>query len=231
MASNIALLPSFKTGIMLQPQDMPIALPVQLDFSATGRIEFDLQREQTNNIIDFVQTIYVNNVASAQPITFTFPGGQQLDVPAGAQGYYPVAAEFGKFTLIAESAGGLIIPIQLLNVPTPSQQWGPITVSVQNVTATFTPTAGTFSDMSGNTTAGASAALFAANANAIRRVVKNPTQNMESIFINFGGVAASALTWEIPPGGEFDTGTGPIDQTAWDIFAVNAIPFIAYEMV
>lgn len=223
--------PAFKTGMMLRPAAHPIGLPVNLDFGTLAEVVFDLEREQTLGQIDFVQSIYVSNFDNADVLVITLPGGQIIHVPAGAEGWFPVAAEFGKFIgkFVTTAVPGLTIPIVLANVPVASQQWGPITVNIADVTATFTPTVGTFSNESGN--AGASAQLFAANPAAIRRVVQNPASNINSIFINFGGAAADATTFEIPPGGKFDTETGPIDQTQWMIYAPAATPFVAYEMV
>lgn len=222
--------PAFKTGMMLRPVAHPIGLPVTLDFGTLSEIVFDLEREQTLGQIDFVQSLYVSNFDNANVLTVTLPGGQVIHVPAAAEGWFPVAAEFGKFVgkFTTTPAADLSIPIVLANVPVASQQWGPITVNVAGVTATFTPTPGTFTDASGN--AGASATLFAANADAIRRIVQNPAANINPIYINFGGVAAAATTFEIPPGGKFDTETGPIDRTEWTIYAAAATPFVAYEM-
>lgn len=223
---------SFKHGIMLRPATgEPLAIRVDLDFSSVSEIIFDLEKEQTLNYIDFVQTIYISNFNNADPLVVTLPGGQVIHVPAQAEGYYPVVAEFGKFVgkFATPAIADLIIPIVLMNVPVASQQWGPITINVDSVIATFTPTVGVFTDASGN--AGASAELFAANAGAIRRIVQNPANNINSIFINFGGVAASATTFEIPPGGKFDTETGPVDQTQWTIYAAAATPFVAYQMI
>lgn len=231
MANNIALLPGNQIGIMRRPESHPIALPVVLNFTGVSRIEFDLEREQTLQSIDFVQTIYVDNSDNANTLTLTFPGGQRIVIPATAQGYYPVAATIGKFVLVAETLPGVQIPIFMLNVPVPSFQWGPVNVDIANVTATFTPTVGVAAAAA--QVAAASAELFAANANAIRRIVRNPSGNINSVYINFGGVPATAAgdSLEIPPGGQFDTGTGPIDQTQWTVYAPANTTITKIQMV
>lgn len=229
MQKFLGILPAFKTGMMMRPVDHPIALPISMDFSTESSQAVDLWAEQTNNSIDFVQALYVSNYNNSAVLTVEIVGGMVFHVPAGAEGWYPIAAEFGKFTALFSTTpdSGLIIKALLANVPVASQQWGPITVNVDQVTATLTPVAAAFTDFSG--TAAASAELFAANSNALRRIVQNPATNLNSIFINFGGVAASATTFEIPPGGTFDTGSGPIDKTQWLIYASASTPFVAFE--
>lgn len=226
-----AIKSSFKTGIMLRPVGDPLAIPVDLDFSSVTEIVFDLEREQTLQYIDFVQTIYISNFDNANVLVVTLPGGQVIHVPAEAEGYYPVSAEFGKFVGKFETpaVADLIIPIVLLNVPVASQQWGPIVVNVGDVTATLTPTVAVAT--LGSQVAAASAELFAANANAKRRIVQNPAANINSVFINFGGNAADATSFELTPGSSFDTGTGPIDQTQWTVYAAANTTITKIQMV
>lgn len=228
MQKFLGILPAFKTGMMMRPVDHPIALPVQMDFSTDSILAIDLYTEQVSNRIDFVQALYVSNYANSNVLTVEIVGGMVFHVPAGAEGWYPIAAEFGKFTAVFSTTpdSGLIIKALLANVPVASQQWGPITVNA-TVNASATPVAMTLTDYSG--TAGASAQLFAANADALRRFVQNPATNINSVFLAFGDGVASATTFGIPPGGLFDTGIGPIDRTKWNIYAPAATPFVAYE--
>jgi hypothetical protein len=226
---------AFQVPNALAPADGvgPLYLPFELDFGAVSSIAFDLYEEQTNGVFDKAQCLYVDNKNNANAITFHFAGTDyEVTVPARAGGIFPIFTNgTTQCTVTTTTAAELVVPVAFVNVPMPLTQWGPITVNVANVTATFTPTVGVFNDASGNTGAGVSGVLFAANAAAIRRVVINPPTNIESIFINFGGAASSALTWPIAPGGIFDTETGPIDQTGWTIFAASAVPYIAKEMV
>lgn len=222
----------FRVGNMWHPTAHPLAMELgPFDFSTLSSYTFDLEREQTNNQIDFVQTLYVNNFDNLNTLTILLPGGQELNIPAGASGYYPAVCEWGKFVAVISTtpAANLSIQVIAMNVPVASQQWGPIDVNVAAVTATFTPTVGTFNDHSGN--AGANAQLFAANALALRRLVQNPATSINSIFIAFSNADASlAGHVEIPPGASFDTGTGPIDTTRWNIYAAAATAFTAKEM-
>lgn len=226
--------PALKIGNMRRPEDYPRGLPVTLEFGTVATQEFDLEGPQTLGQLDFVQTIYVDNGDNLNALTLRLPGGQRLVIPATAQGFYPVVCPVAKFTLNASTtiAANLQVPIILMNVPVSSQQWGPITVNVASVTATFTPTPGEWSDASGSIAVGnTSQTLFPASATAIRRVVQNPSGNIGSLWINFGGVAASpADSIEITPGSSYDTATGPIDRTEWTIIAASTLSYIAKEM-
>lgn len=228
MTKFLGILPAFKTGMMLRPKDHPIALPISMDFTSEATQSVDLWAEQTNNTIDFVQALYVSNYSNSNVLTVSIVGGMIFHVPAGAEGWFPIAAEFGKFTAVFTTTpdAGLVISALLANVPVASQQWGPITVNA-NVSADATPVGMTLTDYSG--TAGASAQLFAANSNALQRIVQNPAANINPIYIAFGNVAATALSYQIPPGATFNSAIGPIDRTKWNIYAPAATPFVAYE--
>ena len=215
----------------LAPKQGPKMLGQVLDFSAVSEIDIDLFEQIVTGQIDYIQTIYVNNTDNNNAIQFEFEGTRQvLNVPANASGNFPVfvSGNSVRVKVTTPAVADLEIPIIWLNVPMPLTQWGPVNVTANVSTAVQ---AGAATLVSDNTTAGTSAALLAANAAAIRRVVQNPPTNAESIFINFGGVAASALTLALAPGQSFDTGSGPIDRTAWTVFSVNAVPFTTLEMV
>jgi len=228
MQKFLGILPAFKTGMMMRPVNHPIALPISMDFSTESSQAVDLYAEQTNNTIDFVQALYVSNYSNTAVLTVEIVGGMVFHVPAGAEGWFPIAAEFGKFTALFTTAptSNLIIKALLANVPVASQQWGPITVNA-SVSASATPIGMTLTDYSG--TAGASAQLFAANVSALQRIVQNPAANINPIYLAFSNGAASATTFQIPPGSTFNTGIGPIDRTRWNIYAPAATPFVAYE--
>lgn len=87
-------------------------------------------------------------------------------------------------------------------------------------------------DHSGNTSAGVSAAMIAANAARKRIIIQNPSANTESFWIKFGSAADAGVTSvEVPPGGGYATigGTQESPQVV-NVYSVNAIPFIAWEM-
>lgn len=218
----------------LAPKAGPKSLPYTFDFSTDGVISDDLLTENLMNEVQFVQSIYVNNRDNDVEFRIVFAiTGQEIVVPANASGIWPVfAPDQTSFVATMAPQAGRIVKVQFLNVPMPLTQWGPISVTVDNVTATFTPTiAASTNNDSGS--AHASSTLFNANPNGLRRIVQNPSSNINSIFINFGGQAASdaGSSIEITPGGKFDTEMGPIDLSEWTIFATAVTPYLAMEMV
>lgn len=226
-------MPKFQGQIFsgLAPVQGPKCLGDTLDFSAVAQINLDLTQEETTGQIDYIQTLYVNNSDNLNALEFLFEGTNQLlTIPAGASGIWPVFVTGPvRCKVTTTIAANLLIPILWINVPMPLTQWGPQTVNIAAVTATFAPTVAAWNNFSGNT-AVASAALFAAKANAKRRIVINPASNPGSLWINFGGVAAVTAppSIEIPPGATFDSGA-TIDQTDWTIIAAAVMPYAAKE--
>ncbi len=101
------------------PTEGPKALPIQFDFSAATSFDVNLLTENTNGVIQFVQSIWVENHNNPSPLVITFQGtGQIIKVPAFAQGCWPVFSTdqvvFNLSTLQNAAAIGKVI---LLNVP------------------------------------------------------------------------------------------------------------------
>lgn len=202
--------PAFKTGVMLRPVEYPLSIPIVLDFSTDSEIDFDLEREQTLGNIDFIQTIFVDNKDNTAAVDFKFAGGQTLRIPAGAQGYYPVTCEFGKFRAVITTtpSNPLLIPIQLLNVPVSSQQWGPITVNAA-VTAAATPIVKNMTQTKFVLTGGDDI-LLAANGARTKLRLKAQPNNAQPFAFNYGAAAVLADNENVMPGFVFDSGTGPV---------------------
>ena len=215
----------------------PVAIPMSLDFSVNGEIDFDIIDETARGVLAFVQSIWVDNSVNPNPLIFKFAQtNQKLVIPAFAQGLWPVICPAGLRAVVTTTPGAGIIPqIILLNVPMPMTQFGPLAVTINNVNASMVPVAAVAADHSSTVAVGGtSQALFAANAAAKRRVVYNPSTNPESLFVNFGGVAAGPNnSMEIMPGGYLDTSVAPIDQTAWTInnVATAGMHYVAKEWV
>lgn len=202
------------------PQGGPRGLPISLDFTGQASYAIDLVQEVEANIINMVQAIYVDNSANANALTIIFDQtNQRIVVPATAQGIWPVITpkEAPRFVASTTQAA-VVVNLLLLNVPMPLTQWGPLAVTVNNVNATFTPTVSNATDKSGFIAAGGvSQQLAAANAARKRIVIENPSNavNGESLFINFGAAAslnaaATPDSFEILPGGYYDSGFGPV---------------------
>lgn len=233
MSGKIETKTSFPVLNGYAPQEGgPKAVPITLDFNTETSYEFDLVDEVARDVIKFVQSVWVDNFDNPNALILSFSQtGQRLVVPAGAQGTWPVIAPLGLRCIATTSAGvGVICKLILLNVPMPQTQFGVNTINIAAVNATFIPTPVTMADASGTTTPATSTQLFAADATAKYRLVTNPPENAESIWINFQNTAAvnDQTSIEIPPGGKYET-TNAIDQSKWNIYAVGAVTYSAKQ--
>jgi len=84
---------------------------------------FDLVAEQADDVIEYIQSIYIDNSANAQPVAFTFgTSNQKVQIPANSQGYLPVLCPNPPhFTVSATAAG--TVNFLLLNNPVPATVW------------------------------------------------------------------------------------------------------------
>jgi hypothetical protein len=105
------------------PNEGPKAVPLFLNFAAATDFTLDMTEFQERKFLEMVQTIYVDCSLSASDLTVTFgKSNQKIVAKAGTQGYYPVLVP--NFTSIDfSSAGGVLIPVFLVNVPIPGLVW------------------------------------------------------------------------------------------------------------
>lgn len=224
--------PTFEISANQIPTQGSKALPLPFNFSASDRQEGDLLQEIENGFIDFVQAVYIDNSANDAAFMLTFPGmgkmGFPLIAPPNSQGFYSVTVPVGITSYIAETdQADIDVLVILYNCCMAPNVWfvtggGGGSNGVQT---------GTTTDVSG--TAGvASAPLFAANADAIRRIVQNPPNSTNSIWVQSGAAATADFhSQEIQPGQQFDTATGPIDPGAMFVISDAAgIDYLAWEI-
>lgn len=114
------------TNNQMLPPSGPKFLPLRMDFTSGNTLAFDLSTLQDRGFISQIQTLYADNSNNGSPLVLTFgtPGAQNITVPAGFQGYYPVL--FPDHTLSAFSAGAVAVNISLINVPIPPTHWGAV---------------------------------------------------------------------------------------------------------
>jgi hypothetical protein len=99
------------------PGEGPKCVPIALDFTAITELRLDYQNMQARNFLSMVQTLWVDNYASAVVMSITIPGSAQiLKIPAGVQGYFPVLCP-NPVKMIFESTGGVVLQVSLLNFP------------------------------------------------------------------------------------------------------------------
>jgi hypothetical protein len=216
------------------PKEGPKALPIAFDFSSVSSMEVDLFTENTNGVIQYVQSVYVDNSLNPNDLEIRFPSTlQKIVIPATAQGVWPVfSIDQVRLTIsstIDPNARGNII---LLNVPMPLTQWGPLTVNA-NITAE-TITAVLATDFSGVLTlGGTSETVIAANANRKGFLIQNPPTEIESLFVDFGIAAAPGTAIELAPGQIFPPNGSPYvtTQSINVVAATTGHVYIAKEFV
>lgn len=123
---------AFPTYNGYAPKEGTKALPVVFDFSVFGEITFDLLNENTQGIIQFVQSVWVDNTDNPNPLELIFGITQQrIVVPANAHGMWPVITcdqtHITMKSTVDPLARGQVI---LMNVPMPYTQGGPVVVNV-----------------------------------------------------------------------------------------------------
>jgi hypothetical protein len=108
----------------LVPAEGPKIVPLTLDFTSALSFEIDLTLAINQKKIEIVQGIYIDNSRAVSTFTIRAQASnQEISIPAGAQGYYPLlAGQLPRFT--ATSNGGVVpVYIAFLNVPVPALQW------------------------------------------------------------------------------------------------------------
>jgi hypothetical protein len=112
--------PSVKVG--------PRAICVPLDFSAEASYSITLAGLINARYIDGVQSVFADNSGNAAPLVITTQQGQNLIVPAGCQAYLPLITTVPPDIQFA-SSGGVLVTVQLLNVPMPAAVWSVVASS------------------------------------------------------------------------------------------------------
>lgn len=121
---------SFEVYNGLGPLKKPRTLPLNLDFSIINPLALDLTLAQTQDKIEFVQAVYVDNSLNPFPLTLIFSiTGQSLSWPAYSQGYLPTLTPNSP-RFIASTVGTPIINIQMLTFPMPAAIWPVVNTQV-----------------------------------------------------------------------------------------------------
>lgn len=134
---------SFKSSNLALPNEQAM-MPVSFDFTAVATIAEDLQQEQTQNLIDNVQSVFVDNYDNAEPFTLQFIGGnppQRLIVPPFSQGWFPISIPVGVARWTASSNSGARINCIFSNLPMPYSSWATEIPVVTNMVVDLAPAA------------------------------------------------------------------------------------------
>jgi hypothetical protein len=100
-----------------KPTSGPIGVNVALDFTVGDNITGDLGLEQMQGVIEYVQSIWIDNSLNTKSLSIVFSGTQQkLTIKAGQQALLPVIATNGKLNWAAQSIGAnVIVPTIMMN--------------------------------------------------------------------------------------------------------------------
>jgi hypothetical protein len=98
--------------------------PVALDFATYTEITLDFSTAQSLDKLSMLRSLFIDNEANGSPVQFEIPVSHQIfTIPANAQGYMPFFAPNPPL-IIASSAGGVAINVNMLNMYTPPLLWG-----------------------------------------------------------------------------------------------------------
>jgi hypothetical protein len=124
-SANVNANSGIQIGNATIPAEGPKAIPYALDFSAVQAYGIDVLNLFQNRLLSVIQCVYVDNSNSGSQLILTMTGTQQtIKVPAGAQGYFPVLSPTSG-QINAVSLGGVVVKLDLLNVPMSAGVWYP----------------------------------------------------------------------------------------------------------
>lgn len=119
---------SFQTSNLAAPKAGSQAISVPLDFTLSPNIAVDLTQEFMDGVLDYVQSVYIDNADNPAPIDIVFTGAptsQRVRAQAYSQGWYAVAWPVGAGRLTALSSQGQIVQAIFANYAMPYVVWGP----------------------------------------------------------------------------------------------------------
>lgn len=110
----------------LAPTELPKCVPVTVDFTLQASWTIDLSIAQDQGRLAFVQSVFVDNSGNSAILSLTCSiTGQTIQVPANAQGYFPLlATDAWQFTVsLPATNSNPNTKIFFLNVPVPACVW------------------------------------------------------------------------------------------------------------
>ena len=107
------------------PPEGPKSAAVVLDFTSTDTVIVDFTITTAQGKISTIQMLWVDNSLNDAPLTVTVQGtSQNIDIPAGAQGWFPVVAT-NRPKFVCTTPPGPVITSLWLNVPVAQGYWFP----------------------------------------------------------------------------------------------------------
>lgn len=111
----------------LAPEGGSKALPVNVDLSVNASFDIDFVKEQDLNLINFLQSVFVDNTASATRLTIRVLGVPfTLKIGAGQMGIFPlISTGHSRMTISSTAVIPTPIPLIFMNVPMAHAVWTP----------------------------------------------------------------------------------------------------------
>lgn len=119
---NVASIPVYNAQV---PQEGPIAIPLNLDFTANTTYNLDIKTLIDQGFLSMVQTLFLDTTGLTGNLTVTIQGSNQLIiVKPNTQGYYPVICP-NPVRMTFTNTGGTQKNFLafILNMPIAGVQW------------------------------------------------------------------------------------------------------------
>lgn len=115
---------AFGINNMVLPSGGPKTIPWYLDFSATTGIQLDTTQIISQGLLEYVQTLYIDNKDNPGALTMNIELiNQRIIIPAGRQGYWNILGPNPPvFDFSVPAAFGKVY-LQLINVPIQPANW------------------------------------------------------------------------------------------------------------
>lgn len=131
------------------PRGGPKVIPVDLDFTSSGTLTFNWDHLLADGVIDFVQSIWIDNSDGTSTVDVYFDGAprsQRIRVQPYSQGLFPVTCPAQSLRFRAVSSSGIIVPAILYNMPLAYYASGPadgalVVPALTNAAISFQPAA------------------------------------------------------------------------------------------
>lgn len=106
------------------PRKGSLCMPIDVDLSIENPGNINLNDVLLRDVIEFVQTLFIDNRANPAVLTITMRGtGQVLSIPGNAQAYMPVCCTQDNSHFSFSTTGTPVIPVEFLNFPMPAIVW------------------------------------------------------------------------------------------------------------
>lgn len=217
------------------PKEGPKALPVDFDFTTLGTFAFDLMLENSEGVIQFVQSVYVDNSDNPGALTMRFAQtGQRLVIPANSQGQYPVICPDQTQVVMSCPVSALAKGRAIfMNVPMPYTQWGPQTINAnQNVIVSPSSKSTTQNGSGVIASANTSQLVFSQNNNRLGLFIENPSVSTGVLYVEFGTPATTGSSIQLLPGQSYQMTSTVITTDQVNVLSTTAgVGFIAKQFV